>query len=127
RQRRGLRKGHCLGSPSAIGCGQAVESMMPADAAERSSYIKQRQAPRQRENRTAWIDRGSGELPEPQLWDISDAGVRINVDSPLRVPFEFFLVLSKDGKTRRKCRVVWRSEDQLGARYLAAPAVAEPA
>jgi hypothetical protein len=86
------------------------------------SYIKQRQAPRQRENRRVWIDAGDGsQRQECTLWDISDAGVRLNIETPRNVPFEFSLVLSKDGKISRRCRVVWRSDDQIGARFLAAP------
>jgi hypothetical protein len=90
---------------------------MPVGQTEKS-YIKQRQSPRQREERRVWIDNGSGAMRECTLWDISEAGARITVESPREVPFEFFLLLSKDGKTRRRCRVVWRSEDQIGARFL---------
>lgn len=96
---------------------------MPFGQTEKS-YIKQRQAPRQREERRVWIDAGNGIVQECTLWDISEAGVRITVDSPREVPFEFVLLLSKDGKTRRRCRVVWRSEDQVGARFLAPNGVA---
>ena len=85
------------------------------------SYIKQRQAPRHREERTVWIEAENGGRPEKcTIWDISDAGVRLNVDVPASVPFEFFLILSKDGKLRRRCRVVWRSHEQIGARFLPA-------
>jgi hypothetical protein len=94
---------------------------MQVSEAEKS-YIKQRQAPRQRENRKVWLDAGNGApLQECTLWDISDAGVRLTVETPHAVPFEFFLALSKDGKARRKCRVVWRSDEQIGARFVAPP------
>ena len=100
---------------------------MQVSEAEKS-YIKQRQAPRQRENRPVWIDAGDGSsLQTCTLWDISEAGVRINVDTPAGVPFEFFLVLSKDGKVRRRCRVIWRSDDQIGACFLTAPSWVAPA
>jgi hypothetical protein len=86
------------------------------------SYIKQRQTPRQREDRRVWIDAGNGApVEECTLWDISEAGVRVTVDTPRNVPYEFFLVLSKDGKLRRRCRVVWRSDDQIGACFVAVP------
>ena len=92
------------------------------------SYIKQRQAPRQRENRPVWIDTGNGAaLQKCVLWDISEAGVRITIDTPASVPYEFFLVLSKDGKVRRRCRVIWRSDEQVGACFLSAPSWSLPA
>lgn len=86
------------------------------------SYIKQRQSPRHRENRAAWIEVNNGDAPlDCILWDVSEAGVRITIDTPRSVPQEFFLVLSKDGKVRRRCRVVWRSAEQVGACFLSAP------
>jgi PilZ domain len=54
------------------------------------------------------------------LWDVSDAGVRIAVDGPSDVPEEFSLILSLDGDLRRRCRVIWRTEQELGACYVAA-------
>ena len=86
------------------------------------SYIKQRQSPRQRENRAAWIEVNNGAAPMDCIfWDVSEAGVRITIDTPRSVPQEFFLVLSRDGKVRRRCRVVWRSNEQVGACFLSAP------
>ena len=88
------------------------------------SYIKQRQSPRHRENRRAWVDADNGSRPlDCSLWDISEAGVRFTIETPSRVPFEFFLVLTKDGKDRRRCRVVWRSVGQIGARFVPPPSL----
>jgi hypothetical protein len=88
-----------------------------------NSYIKQRQAPRHREERSVWIDAGDGSgLQRCTLWDASDAGVRLTVDMPSSVPYEFCLVLSKDGKMHRRCRVRWRSADQIGACFVPMPA-----
>ena len=87
------------------------------------SYIKQRKSPRRRENRPAWIDRNNGEpLLDCMIWDVSEAGVRITIDTPSSVPYEFQLVMSKDGKERRRCQVIWRSAEQIGACYTAVPA-----
>ncbi len=86
------------------------------------AYIKQRQAPRHREDKTVWIDAGNGSsLQKCTLWDASEAGVRITIDQPNSVPFEFDLVLSKDGKVRHRCRVRWRSQDQIGAAFVPMP------
>ena len=87
------------------------------------SYIRQRQFPRHREDRDAWVDANNGSQPlDCTIWDMSEAGVRITIDAPMSVPREFTLVMSRDGKVRRRCRVIWRSHDQIGACFLAAPA-----
>ena len=86
-----------------------------------NSYIRQRQAPRHREDKTVWIDTGDGSSPQKcTLWDASDAGVRITIDTPQTVPYEFYLLRSKDGKDRKRCRVRWRSLDQIGASFVPA-------
>jgi hypothetical protein len=96
---------------------------MPFSDAQKS-YIKQRLSPRHRENRRAWVDANDGaRLLDCTLWDISEAGVRFTIETPSSVPYEFILVLSKDGKVRRRCRVIWRSDEQVGACFIATPSL----
>jgi PilZ domain len=52
------------------------------------------------------------------LLDISEGGVKLQITEPTLVPEEFILLLSRFGSVRRRCRVVWRSDDQLGAKFL---------
>jgi len=63
----------------------------------------------------------SGE-PEPPLdcmvSDISQTGARILIDASVNLPPEFTLLLSQNVK--RQCKIVWRSEKQVGVRFLAA-------
>jgi hypothetical protein len=86
----------------------------------RRRFVEQRQSPRQRANdEAAWIDAGDGsQRRDCTLWDISEAGVRITIDRPVEVPSEFSLVM---GAIRRRCMVIWRSDQQIGARYVTAP------
>jgi hypothetical protein len=35
-----------------------------------------------------------------------------------KLPEEFILVLAKQAKVHRWCRVVWRSEDEIGVRFV---------
>jgi hypothetical protein len=37
------------------------------------------------------------------------------------VPAEFSLIISLDGTLRRRCRVIWRSDEQIGACYVTTP------
>jgi hypothetical protein len=50
--------------------------------------------------------------------DVSETGVRIELESPGELPKEFWLLLSRDGKVRRRCELVWQTGEQVGARYL---------
>ncbi len=52
------------------------------------------------------------------LWDISDGGARIAAPRVNSIPNVFGLFLTKDGKSRRFCRVVWRRDGQLGIRFI---------
>jgi hypothetical protein len=86
-------------------------------------FIDQRQVPRRRVVAAAWVDPGDGSgVRDCSLWDVSEAGVRITIDAPGEVPREFLLLLSSDGVDSRQCQVIWRSDRQIGARYLGAPA-----
>jgi len=52
------------------------------------------------------------------LWDISDAGARIAAARAGVLPDVFGLFLTKDGKSRRFCRVAWRRGGQLGVQFV---------
>jgi hypothetical protein len=82
------------------------------------TFADQRHSLRRRLKCPAWVDAGNGVL-DCTVWDMSEDGVRIAVGQPEGVPEEFVLLLTVDGAVRRHCAVVWRSEGQVGARYVA--------
>jgi hypothetical protein len=51
------------------------------------------------------------------LVDISAGGVRLKLDHPEAVPGEFRLSLTNSRRLWRRCRVVWRTNAEIGARY----------
>jgi hypothetical protein len=59
------------------------------------------------------------------LSDISDAGVRIEVEDPQPIPDQLILFLSNNGTARRACQVVWRNAHQLGVKFEAKTAAAK--
>jgi hypothetical protein len=67
----------------------------------------------------AFLDFGDG-LPvrECKLCDASQEGAQLAVSDPNGVPEQFILALSSDGAARRHCRVVWRTETQIGVVFL---------
>jgi hypothetical protein len=63
---------------------------------------------------------GDGAL-DCTIKDVSETGARVAADSPDRLPDEFILRLTKDGATRRLCKVVWRTEREAGVSFVQPP------
>jgi hypothetical protein len=102
-------------------------SFLQVIARPRPSFIEQRRSTREHVDFPAWIQSDvEVRSRECTVLDVSDGGARIMVSQRMRIPTEFWLVFSRDGKKRRRCRVVWRSEDQIGVTYLGQLQPAEP-
>ncbi len=76
-----------------------------------------RKAKRRPVHYPAWIEVEGSDLGECQLSDVSDSGARLQVPSPEKLPEVFTLRLSSMGNSRRKCRVIWRSETEVGLEF----------
>jgi hypothetical protein len=77
-----------------------------------------RKASRTRVRRIGWLSRVKGEqVRECTVWDESDTGMRLVVDTPDEIPDSFYLYPTLDFASRRHCRVVWRSENQMGVEF----------
>lgn len=92
----------------------------------RQQFVEQRKSKRHRVQCPAMIDLGrnlgdDARLRSCTVCDVSEDGARIAVESPETVPMEFWLIESHDGTIRRRCRVIWRSAEQIGVCYLSAP------
>lgn len=67
----------------------------------------------------AWIFIGrSAPLIPCMLLDVSETGVRLKVDPAVKVTADFILVLSRDKRLNRRCRLIWRDAGVVGARFL---------
>jgi PilZ domain len=83
------------------------------------NFIEQRRSLRERVHFPAWIEIGDGSTRRDcTVLDVSEGGARIMVSSPVKIPREFWLVFSKFGTRRRRCRVAWRSTEQIGVTYV---------
>jgi len=103
-------------------CAAAIEreatlSLLQTIMGVRQAFIEQRRSLREDVRFPAWIDVGSGELRDCTVLDVSDEGARIAIATPRTLPEVFYLVLSRNG-TRRPCRLIWRSRDEVGLFYL---------
>lgn len=68
---------------------------------------------------TARIGLGDGSpLQGCMVSDVSETGARLDVEHPEALPEAFTLVLSGRGGIHRQCRVMWRTEDQIGVRFV---------
>jgi hypothetical protein len=65
------------------------------------------------------IDLGGDQTPIPcTLCDASQDGAQLLIDDSRPLPDGFVLVLGYDGTARRLCKVVWRSENQVGVEFI---------
>ena len=52
------------------------------------------------------------------VWDESKTGARLVVNAMDAFPDTFHIYMSMDFTSRRHCRVVWRSNNQIGVQFL---------
>ncbi len=62
------------------------------------------------------IDPGDGSHRNCTIYDISQKGARIALSGKNDIPDEFRLMLGSGG-AHRQCRVVWRTEQQIGIEF----------
>jgi len=78
-----------------------------------------RRAQRKHKRQAAWISCGGTRLPIPcVIWDLSEGGARLAPARLSALPELFSLNLTRDGKSRRVCRVVWRKKPYVGVRFV---------
>ena len=78
---------------------------------------EQRKKTRKPLRHLVWLQIGTGLSSSATMSDVSDTGARLDVQEPAGIPDHFVLLLSENGHARRFCRVVWRSEHQLGVQF----------
>jgi PilZ domain len=84
--------------------------------------VDRRRSPRQALGRDAFVCSEDGKpIGACHLCDVSATGARLSMPPRLlaKLPEEFILVLAKRGKVHRYCRVVWRSDGEVGVRFRA--------
>jgi hypothetical protein len=75
---------------------------------------EKRKAPRRAMSAEAFIYTTDGWPIGPcRMLDASATGARLLLQTE-ETPADFLLTLSRDGKLRRMCHVVWQKDDQVG-------------
>jgi hypothetical protein len=68
---------------------------------------------------TAWMLMEGAPFPFVcVIWDKSEGGTRVAVANPQSIPNEITLLLKRDATYGTRCRVVWRTDDQIGLEFL---------
>lgn len=82
------------------------------------SRTELRKSPRQQFHYNATIATEGGERPYPcAIVDISDTGGRLRFEDDCELPEHFQLLLTKDGKAHRRCKIVWRNGLFIGVQF----------
>jgi hypothetical protein len=71
---------------------------------------------RLRRNAEIVVDRRTPERVQCTLQDLTSTGACLTLASTYRVPDTFELTLDQ-GRSRRRCRVKWRTHDRLGVSF----------
>jgi PilZ domain len=80
---------------------------------------EKRNAERQFLRRQCWIEAKVGaELIECLIRNVSEFGAKLICELPGDVPDSFVLNLTIDGKVKRKCKVTWRTDNEIGIAFL---------
>ena len=78
-----------------------------------------RKTPRRRLGTRAWIRFDDGFSVRPcRVVDVSENGVRIEVETPRDVASRFSLLMSRDAVPGRRCQVKWRRGSLIGAEFV---------
>ena len=83
--------------------------------------IERRASPRQALGRDVLVYTDDGKpIGACHLCDVSASGARLTMAPRVlaKLPEEFILVLAKRAKVNRRCRIVWRSQDSVGVRFV---------
>src|SRR5579872_6241190 len=79
---------------------------------------EQRKSPRRAVSTPGIVFATNGKpIVECKLRDVSATGAQIVLDKETPLPERFVLAMSRDGKVRRQCSLVWQFSIMVGARF----------
>jgi hypothetical protein len=90
---------------------------MVASSGSYRSRAELRKKPRRQFHYSAKIITNGKSMLTCTISDISHSGARIVLDSEEELPDRFTLLLSRNGGTRRHCKVIWRTGTTVGVEF----------
>jgi hypothetical protein len=83
------------------------------------SRAELRKRPRRHFHYAAMIVTGTKEPPRScTISDISHSGARLLLETEDELPDLFTLLLTRNGVTRRRCRLIWRDGQNVGVEFM---------
>ncbi len=52
-----------------------------------------------------------------QLIDVSQSGAKLAISVTDELPPDLIVALSRDGRVRRPCRLIWRKDNRIGVQF----------
>jgi hypothetical protein len=88
----------------------------------RPSSVELRKSPRRSVCQPVMLLNPDGSMIGPStMLDVSAGGARLRLAAEIVLPAEFVLLLSKyDRNATRRCAAAWRTESEIGVRFLGA-------
>ena len=81
--------------------------------------MERRRSPRRVVNYPVWLILGA--TPRGCIMrDVSAGGASLRLPLAADIPNEFVLLLTRNGSSNRQCEIVWRNDEHVGVRFLAA-------
>jgi PilZ domain len=82
------------------------------------NHTELRKKPRQQFHYNARIQiRSEAPLVTCAIVDISESGARLSLEADEPLPEAFMLLLTRNGRAKRHCRLVWRNGQTLGVEF----------
>ena len=80
---------------------------------------KKKRESRKSVRQSAWIILDGGFATRPCIViDLSATGAKITVDDASTAPASFQMTFSRDARSGRQCKVIWRRGKTLGVRFI---------
>jgi hypothetical protein len=76
-----------------------------------------RSGPRIAANTPAWVEAGKNLIP-CTLANVGHGGAQLRVSTDIALPRLFSVRLTRDGRIKRSCQIIWQSKDRLGVRFV---------
>jgi PilZ domain len=73
------------------------------------------------QHKSAILNDDGSILANCTMMDVSAHGAKIATLEKTEIPDEFVLLLAKGGKVRRKCKVAWRRQNEVGVKFVVTP------
>ena len=77
---------------------------------------------RRRVSIPGWLETPAGKRIPITLANVSEEGAQLCISPDFALPANFTVLLTRDGRVKRGCRILWQKGDRIGVRFFRLPA-----